>query len=86
MFDDWGKLTFAIAYEGQEQHAGVIQWFEWYDMGKIPSVIILPELMECVRKANALEIEDYLKVGKCEDMIEAVYKNATEKQQGGKNE
>ena len=54
-------------------------------MGEIPSVILLPALMECVDKANALDIEDYLKVGKCEDMIQAVIKNA-EQQYGEKNE
>ena len=54
-------------------------------MGKLPSVILLPALMECVQKANALNIEDYLKVGKCEDMIQAVFKNA-EKQYGEQNE
>ena len=85
MFKNWGELTFAIAYERDTQIAGVIQWDEWHNMGKLPSVILLPALMECVQKANALNIEDYLNVGKCEDMIQAVFKNA-EKQYGEKNE
>ena len=79
------ELTFAIAYRGQKQYAGVIQWNEWHNMGEMPSVILLPALMECVDKANALDIEPYLKTGRCEDMVEQVIKNA-ERQYGEKNE
>ena len=72
MFKHWGELTLAIAYEGREQIVGVIQWDEWHILGKMPSRSLLPELLECVDKANALDIEEYLKSGKCADMMESI--------------